>query len=45
MSTNDYLNGLDFEQLCYARDRANEMIKAKEEETKVLLWNGNPPCN
>lgn len=39
MSTNDYLAGLDFAQLCYARDRANEMIKAKEEEAKVLLWN------
>lgn len=37
MSTEDYLKGLDFEQLQYARDRAQALIDAKLEEERVVL--------
>lgn len=38
MSTTDYLKGLDLDQLRFARDCANELIKAKEEEDFVPIW-------
>lgn len=38
MSTHDYLNGLTLEQLIYARDRADAMIKAKQAEKKRVVW-------
>ena len=38
MSTHDYLNGLTLEQLIYARDRADAMVKDKQAEKKRVVW-------
>lgn len=38
MGTIDFLKGLDLQQLRFARDKAEEMIAAIEDQEKVLLW-------
>lgn len=38
MSTTDYLKKLGYQQLCFARDKAQELIDAKNSETKKTVW-------
>lgn len=38
MSTRDYLNQLNLNQLRFARDTAAELIAQKEAAPRVLLW-------
>lgn len=38
MSINEYLSNLNLDQLLYARDRADRLIKEKREEEKMLVW-------
>jgi len=38
MSTTDFLNSLDYDQLRFCRDKCNEMIKSIQEEEKKVAW-------
>lgn len=38
MSTDKYLSRLDREQLKYAREKADELIAAIDDESRVKLW-------
>ena len=38
MSTTDYLNSLNYEQLKYCRDKCNERIRAIQAEEKKVAW-------
>jgi len=38
MSTKNYLNGLDYDQLIFARDFAQRLIDVKSKEKKKTLW-------
>ena len=38
MSTKDFLDGLSYDQLVFARDEAARRIKVLNESTKVKLW-------
>lgn len=38
MSTDAYLAGLNLDQLYYARDRADALIKGKQAEKKRVVW-------
>jgi hypothetical protein len=44
MGTREYLKGLDYDQLHYARDCADDLIKAKDAETRVLVWVVSTDC-
>jgi hypothetical protein len=44
MSTKGYLKGLDYDQLLYARNCADELIKAKDAETRVPIWVVSGDC-
>lgn len=38
MSITDYLETLSFDQLCFARQKASDLIEAKKNEAKVTIW-------
>jgi hypothetical protein len=38
MSIDDFLSGLDYEQLAYCHDKAKLLLQRKEDEKKVPLW-------
>lgn len=38
MSTTDYLKTLSYDQLCFCRDKADEMIRAIQEEERLVVW-------
>lgn len=44
MSTTEYLKGLDYDQLLFARDCADGLIKAKEAEARVPIWVVTTDC-
>jgi len=44
MSTRDYLKELDYDQLLFARNCADELIKAKDAEKRVKVWIVSDDC-